>query len=282
MYSVIFESDNGKKYVFGQNGSTVFDMDFGNGMTVNLGTSQGFGQVGETVENQSVSGRPISVKGVVYGNVPERKRTMRNVMAPFTSGRLVFDNTYFTRVYVKSAPTFSPAKNDGRFTMQFYAPFPFFYSVEEQNVYIGAVVPQFRFPVNYSTPHRFGSKAAARYTTVVNSGDVKVPFEVHLQSSGTCTNITISNLNTFQFLKLNGTLNAGDTIRIYRDNSNILRAELTADGVVSDIISWIDEDSTLFELEVGDNLISANDDEGGASLTAHFVYRNAVGALYET
>lgn len=282
MYSVVFEADNGKKYVFGINGNTVFDMDLGAGVTVDIGTSQSFSQVGETVDTQSVSGRPINVKGVVYGDVPERKRAMRNVLAPFTHGRLVFNGTHFIRVYVKATPSFSPVRNDGRFTMQFYAPFPFFSDINEQNYYIGAVVPQFRFPVNYGVPHRFGTRSAARYTNVVNTGDVRVPFRAYIHSDGTCTNVTISNLKTFAFLKLNGTLNAGDSVEIYRDDSGVLRAELTSGGVVSDIISWIDEDSSLFELEAGDNLLSANDDEGGVSLTARFTFNPAVVALYET
>ena len=282
MYSVVFETDNGKKYVFGKNGNTMFDMNLGDGVSVSLGTSQGFSQVGETVETQTVTGRSITAKGVVYGNIPERKRTMRNVLAPFTSGKLVFEGTYYVRVYVKTAPTFSPIRNDGRFTMQFFAPFPFFFDMEEKLYAIGTVTPQFRFPVNYGTTHRFGTKSAARYTNIINSGDVPVPFRLHLQSDGTCTNVTVTNLKTFAFLKLNGTLSAGDSVEIYRDNENVLRAELTSGGAVSDIISWIDEESTLFQLEVGDNLISANDDEGGASLTARFAFSPAVGALYET
>ena len=127
MYNVVFENDNGSKYYFGANGSTVFDMDLGSGVPVNIGTSQGFSQIGETMQNRTVSGRTINVNGVVYGNVQERKKTMRKVIAPFSCGRLVFDGEYYTRVCVKNAPTFSPVKDDGRFTMQFFAPFPFFF-----------------------------------------------------------------------------------------------------------------------------------------------------------
>jgi len=43
-------------------------------------------------------------------------------------------------------------------------------------------------------------------------------------------------------------------------------------------IKWLN----LFELDVGDNLISANDDEGGVALAVHFIFNPAVGALYET
>ena len=282
MYSAVYISDNGSKYVFGKDGTTMFDMNIGDGVSINLGTSQGFSQVGETIESQTVSGRVINVSGVVYGDVAERKRTMRKVIAPFTSGRLVFQGTHYTRVTVKAAPTFSPVRDDGRFSLQFFAPFPFFYSIDTKGVTIGGVAPLFSFPVNYAEPHQFGEKVGERYTNVANTGDVKVPFSVYLQSSSVSTNIYIANLETFEYLKINGTLNVGDTLNIYRDDQNVLRAELQTDGSVQDVISWIDEGSTLFELNVGDNLILATDDEGGASLIARFNFNPAVVALYES
>lgn len=282
MYNITFESDNGKKYVFGSNGNTVFDMGIGDGVSVTIGTSQGFNQVGETVENQTIGGRKIKVSGTVYGNILQRKKTMRNVMAPFTSGRLVFNGEYYIRVYVKETPTFSPVKSDGRFTMQFYAPYPFFRSMDEKTAYVGIITPNFSLPVNYSSPHRFGTKSAERYTNIKNSGDVKIPFGVYLSSSGTCSNITITNLKTLEYLKINGTLSPGDAMRVYRSDDGVLMAELISDGGVSDAISMIDENSTLFELEVGDNLISALDDTGGVNLTVRFMFREAVTALYES
>lgn len=282
MYNVVFENDNGSKYYFGTNGTTVFDMDLGSGVPVNIGTSQGFSQIGETMQSRTISGRPITVKGAVYGDVQERKKSMRNVISPFSCGRLVFENKHYIRVCVKSAPSFSSVKNDGRFTMQFFAPYPFFKSIEEKNVEIGSIKPLFSFPVNYSIPHKFGEKGSARYKNIYNDSDVSIPFSLRLSSSGTSTNPVIANLQTFKTLKLNGTLNAGDFVDIYRNEDNVLRAIMTSDGVQSDVIYWIDESSDLFELDAGDNLISATDDEGGASLTAKINYNSVVVAVYES
>lgn len=282
MYNVVFENDNGSKYYFGIVGTTVFDMDLGSGVSVYIGTSQGFSQVGETMQSRTVSGRPITVKGTVYGNVQERKRSMRNVISPFSCGRLVFENKYYIRVCVKSAPSFSSVKNDGRFTMQFFAPYPFFKSIEEKNIEIGSINPLFSFPVNYSIPHKFGERGSARYKNIYNDSDVSIPFSLRLSSLGISTNPVIANLQTFKTLKLNGTLNAGDFIDIYRNDDNVLRAIMTSGGVQSDVIYWIDESSDLFELDVGDNLISANDDEGGLSLVAKIKFSPAVVALYES
>lgn len=282
MYEVIFENDNGKKFIFGPAGSNWFGMNIGDGMEVTLGKSQGFSQVGETVETQSVAGRPIDVTGQFYGNIVSHKNALRSVCAPLSSGRLVFQKTHYIRVYVKAAPTFSAVKNNGLFTMQFYAPYPYFRSFEEKVFRLGGVTKQFRFPVNYSQPHRFGTRSANRYTNVINSGDVSVPFRLELHSTGVSTNPAVTNLTTFAYLKLNGQLNAGDVAVIYRDDNSVLRAELVSGGVTTDIIAWVDDESSLFELASGDNLIQANDDENGAGLYASISFSPAVVALYET
>ena len=281
MYNVIFRSDNGQKYVFGMDGETAFDMDLGNGISVDIGTSQGFSQVGETVESMTVGGRTITVHGAVFGNVQSRKKIMRKVFAPFVWGKLIFDGKHYIRACVKDTPTFSPIRDDGRFTMLLYAPFPFFYSVDDAHYNIGGTVPMFSFPVNYATPHKFGERGTEKYTNVYNSGDIAVPFNVYMETFGTSANPLIVNLDTQEYLKLNGTLNTGDVANIYRDSNNILRAELSTGGEVVDILSWIDDGSTLFQLNPGDNIIAFDDDGGGSSLTVKFSFSPAVVAVYE-
>lgn len=278
---MVFESNSGQKYVFGASGGNVFDADIGDGVSVNLGTSQGFSQIGETVETKKVSGRNIVVRGVIFSGISNAKKTMRNVISPFSSGRLVINGSHYINVHVKDAPTFSPVKNDGRFTMKFFAPFPFFYSVDEKNTIIGGLTKKIKFPINYATAHTFGVKSAQKYAKIFNDGDVPAPFSLNIIATGSCKNIAITNLKTFSFLKLSGDLVAGDSVSVYRDSVGILRAEKTSNGIVSDIIDWIDEKSTLFDLSVGDNLISANDEYDGTGFTARISFRPAFGAVYE-
>lgn len=282
MYEVIFENDNGKSFVFGPNGGNWFGMNMGDGMEITLGKSQGFAQIGETVETQAVGGRTIDVTGQVYGNIVERKNALRNVCAPLASGKLIFQGTHYIRVYVKAAPSFSAVKQNGIFKMQFYAPFPFFSAFAESFQRIGGITAAFSLPVNYATPHQFGIRDAEKYVNVVNDGDVRIPVKMVLRSEGVSSNPIITNLGTFAYLKINGTLNAGEYITIYRDDNNVLRAEKTSEGETEDVITWIDDESSLFELESGDNLISATDDQAGAALVVSFSFNPAVGALYES
>ena len=283
MYSARFESDNGLVFVFGKNGGNVFDMDLGSGVSVDIGTSQGFSQVGETVETLAVNSRPIAVTGVLYRDIDNQKRNMRKIFAPFVAGKLIFEDGHYTRVYVQDPPSFSPVKQDGRFTMQLLAPFPYFYGQNEESVQIGSIVPMFKFPVNYAEPHSFGKLSEGRFSTIYNDSDVKVPYGFQITVNGTSTNPTVTNLLTFEFLRINGSFGAGYIIDVYRDENNVLRANLTdSDGNVTDIISMIDDESTFYELSVGDNLVSINDDEGGVGMSSTVSFKPVVVALYES
>ena len=112
------------------------------------------------------------------------------------------------------------------FKMQFYAPFPFFSAFTESSYLLGGITKCFRFPVNYSKPHRFGSRGTEKYVNVLNSGDVRVPYKLTLRSEGVSTNPIITNLATFSFIKINGVINIGEYITIYRDRNNVLRSRL--------------------------------------------------------
>lgn len=282
MFEVILEADNGKKFTFGRGGSNYFGMNIGAGMSVTLGISQGFAQIGDTVQTQSVGSRLIDVTGKMYGDIEERKDALRSACAPLTSGRLVFNKKYYIRVYVKESPSFSAKRGDGTFKMQFYAPFPYYSAVAEKAYRIGQVEKCFRFPVNYAKPHRFGTRSQAKATDVHNEGDVPVPFRLDIRADGTCSNVTVTNLKTHSFLRITGTLNMGERVAVYRDQDNAVRAELISGSITTDIIDRIDEGSTLFELAAGENLLAVTDDEGGRGLLAQFTFHPARAALYET
>ena len=282
MFEAVFENDNGSSFVFGIRGGNFFAINIGESVAATIGASQGFSQIGETLENMTVGSRTLDVSGKLFGNIVARKNVLRSVCAPFSTGRLVLNGTHFIRVSVKAPPSFSAVKNNGLFKMQFYAPFPYFSAIKETRYMIGSITPMFRMPINYSKPHRFGAKSADRYTNVINAGDVKAPFKMVIHCDGSSSNPVVTNLKTFEFVKFNGSLAAGEYITLYRDDTNVLRAELTRGSAVTDVISWLDDDSTLFELSVGDNLLSASDDQNGAGLSVAISFNPVEAVLYET
>lgn len=282
MYSVTYKSDSGKEILLGKDGGMVCDVNLGDGLSVDMSITQGFLQVGESVQGQSIGGKTIKIKGVIFESIYARKQALRDIFTPFSAGYLIFEEKYKIRVHVKSTPTFSPRKEDGRFTMQLFAPMPFFYSIFERSELVGKVEPRFSFPVNYAETHLFGEISSKRDLSLNNDGNVLVPYVLELNSITGSTNPVFSNLNTFEFLKLNGVLEIGESVKIYRNEDGILRADLTRGGEVIDILSWIDEASNFYNLNVGENLVAINDEGGGLGLMARISFNPAVTAVYES
>ena len=282
MYNARYISNTGETYDIGGAGSTIFDMDIGNGISVDISTAQGFAQIGERVEGQTVTGKPISVNGVIYKDISNRRKILRSVFAPFTSGRLTFDNGYYIDVYVKDTPSFSPVKNDGRFTMLLYAPFPFFSKSDTGKIEFGEIVPGFSFPVNYAEPHIFGIKSRNEPKNILNDGDVPVSFNVTFETTGKVTNITVTNLDTGEFLRILGDLFVGQKIVLKRSTEGVLSAVLIDGDKQTDIIYLIDENSTLEKLKKGRNRLKITDEYSkGELLIADFTYNTAVTSIYE-
>lgn len=282
MYNAKYVSNTGETYDFGVAGSTVFDMDIGNGISVDIATSQGFAQMGESVEGQTVKRKPINVKGVIYKDISNRRKMLRDVFSPFTKGRLSFDNGYYIDVYVKDTPTFSPVKNDGRFTMLLYAPFPFFSKLDSGKVEFGEIVPSFSFPVNYAEPHIFGTKEKNEPKNIVNDGNVPVSFNITFGTTGKVSNITVRDLDTDDFLRIEGNLLSGQKIALNRSTEGVLSAVLIDGNETTDIIHWIDESSTLEKLKKGVNRFEITDEfSNGEMLIADFTYNTAVTSIYE-
>lgn len=104
---------------------------------------------------------------------------------------------------------------------------------------------------------------------MLNSGDVRIPFRLVLRSEGVSSNPILTNITTFAFLKINGTINIGQFITIYRDNSNVLRAELTSGNEVTDVITWIDDESSLtrFTQQSQNNVIDTILEIGNITIT---------------
>ena len=285
MLNAIFKTDDGREFVFGTAGNVAFDMDVGAGVPVELGKTQGFSQIGQSVSTKSVSGRNIKVTGCAYRNVPATKRTMRNILAPFIAGTLTINDRYFCRVHVKNPPTFSTAKNDGRFTMQFFSPTPYFFSKTEQSSSINSVSKLFSFPVNYKS-HKFGETSVEKYVNFRNDGGVDVPFNFTITAIDIVDSIYVENIETREFIEIRNpvdfALQSGEQISVYRTLDGVLRAEKISGDDVSDILSWVSVDSNLFQLSVGDNFISAVDGASDlATFTTTVSFRPAYWSVFE-
>lgn len=271
MYNARIETDAGKIVRFGYEYGNIFDITPLSGVDVSFGTSQGFQQVGETVETQSVQGISRTIRGTFIDSDPEAAaRAMLRALPIFTTGRLVFDDKYFCRIHLKKTP-YVHRNSSGKctFDMMVYCETPYWLNLQSDQYVMGGYTAAFSFPVIYDS-HIFGVKNESAYTNCVNSGAMDVPFTANFRSETETVNFGIININTLEHLRLNMTLTQNDEVTVSRENG---RLYVQRDG--EDIFSVLDEDSDLFMLHPGDNVLRMTADSGLSGLKVSISYNAA-------
>ena len=250
--------------------STIGDL---TGHAVSLSTSQGFGQIGTTVTDMSIGAKTLTVNGKILDGDTLAKKALISTFTPGTRGKLYWYDGRWMDVVVAKSPSISQERHSV-FMMQLYAPFPFWRDAVASNPSSGKTTPMFSFPVNYATAHKFGVTAPSGYVECPNRGDVAVDFSLKLSGTANIVNPVISNHVTGKALSFTGTIPVGTTLNVYRKNGE-LRVTTTANGVETLAFDLLDDDSTLYELVVGENTLYLTADSGASTASLEIIYYNA-------
>lgn len=280
MYEARFENSKGQTFFFGYSHGNIFDIEGLTGQDLNVAMSQGFNQIGETVENISIGSKLLEIKGRILGDATQEKRNMLAVFAPFESGRLIFEDKYFIECSVKYTPLITPEKQDPRFELVLVAPYPYWQKLTAESHTVGGWKPMFSFPVNYGEPHIFGIEATGAFINAYNSGEVEAYYRLEFYAKGEVKNPEVINVRTQEFIRINTTLYNGDKIVIYRKGGKLI-VEKESAGIVEDAFNLLDEDSDLLSMHVGDNILKATASKNDTLLLTTLVFNAAVVGVYE-
>ena len=281
MYTAEFKS-GGASFLFSIENGVVFDIDPLSGHDVKVSASQGFNQIGETVVGMSVGGVKRRISGVIIDrkNDTQIARRMQRAMAAFVRGKLIVGERYCEAV-VEKTPEFARDKNGVmRFSTQVYCPNPFFMSVAKTVKKLGGYVPSFSFPVNYANPHRFGVKAASgAFGNCRTDGDEAVTYKARFTTLAPAQNVGLIDVNTLEGIRINLPLEVGEEITFGREEGHLVVTKTDAAGNVTDEFAALSDESTLFTLRAGDNVLKPVADEGEEALVVYVEYENAYGGV---
>lgn len=155
-------------------------------------------------------------------------------------------------------------------TLTLLCPDPYFYDVSDFGKNIAGIMPLFGFPWRATKADgiRFGYRIFSDRTIFANAGDAAVGLKViFVAARGTADNISIENLRTGQFVKVNLHLNKGDKLEISTITGQKYIKKNGEDAFVN-----IDRLSDFFTLSVGDNLLKYNAEIGKTNLDAYLYY----------
>lgn len=250
-------------------------------ISVDVGTSQGFDQIGVSIDNMAVGERGLGIIGRIDNFKPAHTQALVSMFSPMTYLRLYFEEKYWIDVVVTETPTFSFTLRSVVFAVSLMAPYPYFKSVTENYYKLGGVRGGFTFPVRYTGTHAFGVQQEILFVNCYNGGNTKVDYIAEMICvSGSITGVTLRSATNQKYISVSTSFDAGDVVRIFREN-NILRVTKTSMGITTDVFSDLDEDSDLFFIEIGDNVIKATPGSGDGKLeVAIRFYDTVTGVTY--
>ena len=249
VFDAVFTTPEGQSFAFGYAAGVLWSCDPLGDLPVELETSQGYQQVGAAVESRSIAGVTRTITGRILRNADYCKRQLRDLFAPFVTGRLTVAGRSWCDAEVQRCPAISAAERWATFSFQLYCPDPYWHSVEEICADLLSVTPVFRFPAQYTT-HRYGVREQLDYLRIRNPGLDTQDFTLTLTAHGEVTNPGVRDLATGESLRFLTTLKDGDVLRLWRQEGR-LRIELIISGTAVNAFALLDESSTLWTLRHG-------------------------------
>lgn len=276
MYRLRYVSADGKELCLDyDHGYIVNTVDGATGRSVTLQTAQGFEQIGDTVTSQSIEGQLLTIDGRIPLQNTSAKKNMLKIFQPLTSGRLYWEDSYFMDVYIKDSPEISQERHS-TFLLSLYAPYPYWQKANQSRYELGGLTAEFMFPINYATPHRFGTSTIETQFNAYNAGDCSSSFKLSITAGESdLTNFAVTDVNTNKAIKFIGTLTAGERLEMYRDNGQLY---IKVNGV--DSFDMLDDTSDLYSLSSGDNVLLFTAESGAATAKVSITFNESyVGVL---
>jgi len=239
--------------------------------------TQGTGQVGQTVQGQSVQGYSITITGTILNMVGNRRKRMFDTILPETPLELIYrdrgnSETWILDTYVTLNPDIQHVTSFAKFGLTLFAPHPYWKSSRGALQTLSGLFGRFRFPVNYGEPHIFGERVKDISVIVDNPGNVAVNFVLIFVANATVINPVLHNVLTGEHIRINRMLQAGERVVIDME-STPMTVTSHFQGEINNIFGALSLDSTPFKLLPGRNILQDGADTGQEVLDTLVTYR---------
>lgn len=258
-----YVNENGESITFTYNAGFLINKPVGiDTLQVSLSQATGIDQVGATIQSANVQPRPVTVSGVLVGEfIATNKEKLLSVVRPDLTAKLYADD-YYLNVRPTSTPTIDPTAKFAKFQFSILAAYPYWQKDDSARAVLSGLQYMFKFPWNISRQYQFAKLMETQFINVQNRGQLPVPMTVTFFARGDCLNPKITNVNTGKFMAINKSLVAGErvVVEITHDRTYV------TSSVDGDIRGALSLKSTLNRLDVGDNVLKPEAEEGGNQL----------------
>ena len=258
-----YVNENGESITFTYNAGFLINKPVGiDTLQVSLSQATGIDQVGATIQSVNIQPRPVTVSGVLVGEFQlQNKERLLSVVRPDLTAKLYADD-YYLNVRPTSTPTIDPSAKFAKFQFSVLAAYPYWQRDSSIRSVLSGLQYMFKFPWNISRPYQFAQLMETQFINVPNHGQLPVPMTVTFFARGDCVRPKLTNVNTGKIMEINKSLIAGErvVVEITHDRTYV------TSSVDGDIRGALSLKSTLNRLDVGDNVLKPEAEEGRKKL----------------
>ena len=251
---------------------TITDIDGIDPPDANINTTHNAGADGSEFNSAYVNNRQITITLVV--NAPAEANRI-NLYKYFKSkfpvtlyytnaSREVFINGYVQNISV--------GYFDKKQTVQIviFCPKPYFNGVSDSVQEFASIESLFEFPFSIAEAGiPFSNLLINVEKSIINNGDVTTGVIINIQATGQVVNPKTYNVGTRESLILNTTLQDGDLVTI-NTRQGEKAITLLRDGVTTNLIGSLQQGSSWFMLEPGDNVFTTAADSLAENMLVTF------------
>lgn len=283
MQKVIFTNSRGKSITLFNTRPFILVKIGGTGSPqTTILTTKANGQDGKTHHGTLFEERIIPIEGAIVGNNKEdmyrKRQELCSIFNPKISGKLTYVNDageHTIDCIVESSPAFKdPFSNMQEFLIQLYCANPYWQDIQESKEEIALWVGDFKFPLEIPPEGiLMGHRESNLIVNIFNKGDVECGMRIEFSALATVVNPSILNVYTQKYIKVKRTLVAGDKLIINTDFGNKKVEMIKSNGLINNVFNWIDLRSEFLQLDVGDNLLRYDAEQGIDNLEVSIYYK---------
>lgn len=268
-------SSNGKTLLMDDKEYSIVDYEGLEASDYELEKQVNVNYIGERMRRKKILSRPVSVEFDYVGlddNIPAKRQELISFFSPYREGELTVDYLGTERrieYEVSSFQISSKNKYDQlSCLLELDCLDPDFKDSLQTGDQIATWVGGWKF--KFSLPFKLKERGESK-KNIINSGHVETPIEIEFH--GPAVNPKVTNLTTGEFIRVKRELTSDDVLYIntaFRKK----KVEILRNGEREDAFDYIDLDSVFFSLQVGDNMIEYQSENGIDPQSVQIYYYN--------
>jgi hypothetical protein len=228
------------------------------------------GQDGKTYHGTLLEERVLNIEVAVFGDNSADMYMQRKKLCSIFNPKLTGTLTYINdggEYKINCSPLDSPSPKSKHepvqeFLIQLSCPNPYWLDIFETKEEIALWQGDFEFPLEITSDGiEMGHRVSTLIVNANNTGDVECSMTIEFRALASVVNPSILNVYTQEYIKIKRTLVAGDKLVIDTKFGD-KKVEMIHNGVAANVFYYIDLSSTFLQLDVGDNLLRYDAEQG--------------------